>query len=148
MKDFINLFFLLIFFLFFFLFPFVLGDFLIFEDINFLVRPIHIVPEWYFLFFYAILRSVENKFLGLVFFAFGFLIFFVFLFFDSKRGILDVRNKIFVFILILVWFFLIFIGGSFLEEPFLSLGKIFNFFYFYVFFLIFLNLFFCDYLFF
>ena len=31
---------------------------------NPLVTPTHIVPEWYFLFFYAILRSIPNKLLG------------------------------------------------------------------------------------
>lgn len=33
---------------------------------NPLVTPPHIVPEWYFLPFYAILRSIPNKFLGVV----------------------------------------------------------------------------------
>ncbi|CAO5680592.1 MAG: Cytochrome b [Holosporales bacterium] len=33
---------------------------------NPLVTPAHIVPEWYFLPFYAILRSIPNKFLGVV----------------------------------------------------------------------------------
>jgi len=31
-----------------------------------LVTPAHIVPEWYFLPFYAVLRSVPNKLLGVV----------------------------------------------------------------------------------
>jgi len=33
---------------------------------NFLVTPAHIVPEWYFLPLYAVLRSVTNKILGIV----------------------------------------------------------------------------------
>jgi len=33
---------------------------------NPLVTPIHIVPEWYFLPLYAVLRSVPNKSLGLL----------------------------------------------------------------------------------
>jgi len=31
-----------------------------------LVTPLHIVPEWYFLPFYAILRSLPGKLLGVV----------------------------------------------------------------------------------
>lgn len=38
-----------------------------YEMANFLVTPTHIVPEWYFMFFYAILRSITNKILGFVF---------------------------------------------------------------------------------
>ena len=33
---------------------------------TFLVTPIHIKPEWYFLFMYAILRSIPNKLGGVV----------------------------------------------------------------------------------
>ena len=32
-----------------------------------MVTPAHIVPEWYFLPFYAILRSIENKLKGVIF---------------------------------------------------------------------------------
>jgi len=34
---------------------------------NALITPAHIVPEWYFLVFYAILRSIPNKQGGVVF---------------------------------------------------------------------------------
>jgi len=33
---------------------------------NSLMTPPHIVPEWYFLPLYAVLRSVPNKLLGLI----------------------------------------------------------------------------------
>jgi ubiquinol-cytochrome c reductase cytochrome b subunit len=42
------------------------------------VTPLHIVPEWYFLPFYAILRSVENKNLG-IFLMFSAILLIVFL---------------------------------------------------------------------
>lgn len=38
--------------------PFVLGDVEMFVEANILSRPVHIAPEWYFLFMYAILRAV------------------------------------------------------------------------------------------
>jgi len=47
-------------------------------EANALVTPEHIVPEWYFLPFYAILRSIPSK-LGGVVFMFGALIAVMFL---------------------------------------------------------------------
>lgn len=46
--------------------PDMLGHTLNYQMANFLVTPPHIVPEWYLLFFYAILRSIPNKLLGFV----------------------------------------------------------------------------------
>lgn len=142
-KDLINLFYLFFFFIFFLFFPFFFSDVLMFEDINFLVSPIHIVPEWYFLFAYAILRSVSNKFLGVILMLFRIIFFVFFVFLTSNKGVLDIRNKVLVFFLILDWFFLSFIGGSFLEPPFLFLGLFFNFLFFFIIFFILLN-FFCS----
>jgi ubiquinol-cytochrome c reductase cytochrome b subunit len=41
--------------------PYLLGDSENFIPANPLVTPVHIQPEWYFLFAYAILRSIPNK---------------------------------------------------------------------------------------
>lgn len=38
--------------------PFILGDVEMFTEANVLSSPVHIAPEWYFLFMYAILRAV------------------------------------------------------------------------------------------
>lgn len=46
-------------------------------EANPLVTPAHIVPEWYFLSFYAILRSITNKLLGVVAMAAALLVFIV-----------------------------------------------------------------------
>ena len=42
---------------------------------NPMVTPSHIVPEWYFLAFYAILRSITNKTLGVIAMIMSILIF-------------------------------------------------------------------------
>ena len=66
-KDLFGFFFL--FFLFFFIvffLPNFLGDAENFIQANSLVTPVHIQPEWYFLFAYAILRSIPNKLGGVV----------------------------------------------------------------------------------
>ena len=49
-----------------FFFPYILGDAENFKQANPLVTPVHIKPEWYFLFVYAILRSIPNKLGGVV----------------------------------------------------------------------------------
>mgnify|MGYP000636529109 CR=1 FL=1 len=58
--------FLLIFILFVFYFPNVLGHPDNYIPADSLHTPAHIVPEWYFLPFYAILRSIPDKLLGVV----------------------------------------------------------------------------------
>jgi len=44
---------------------------------NPLVTPTHIVPEWYFLPFYAILRSIPNKLGGVITLLFALAVLFV-----------------------------------------------------------------------
>jgi len=66
-KDLLAFFFFLAFFSFFlFMFPNLLGHSDNYIQANSLVTPPHIVPEWYFLPFYAILRSIPDKLGGVV----------------------------------------------------------------------------------
>jgi len=58
--------FLIVFFFFISFFPNVLGHSDNYIPANPLVTPAHIVPEWYFLPFYAILRSIPDKLLGVI----------------------------------------------------------------------------------
>merc|ERR1712178_184703 len=46
--------------------PYLLGDPENFSIANLISTPEHIVPEWYFLFAYAILRCIPSKGLGVV----------------------------------------------------------------------------------
>lgn len=101
---------------------------------NPLVTPAHIVPEWYFLFAYAILRSIPNK-LGGVLALFGSLLVLLVLPFvhTSKIRVLAFRpiaKKVYWFFvvdfLILTW-----IGGKPVEEPFVLIGQIATVFYFF-----------------
>jgi len=64
-KDLFSIVLVLIIFLFFVTYvPDMLGHFDNFNIVNSLVTPSHIVPEWYFLPLYAILRSVTDKLLA------------------------------------------------------------------------------------
>lgn len=66
-KDLVGVFWYILFFsLFIFFFPNYLGDSDNSIPANSLVTPASIVPEWYFLAFYAILRSIPNKGLGVL----------------------------------------------------------------------------------
>lgn len=60
-----------------FISPFLLGDPENFVPANPLVTPVHIQPEWYFLFAYAILRSIPNKLGGVVGLVISLLILFI-----------------------------------------------------------------------
>lgn len=104
------------------------------------VTPLHIVPEWYFLPFYAILRSVPNKLGGVLLMLCAILILFIIPFLSSDLFNIPVRfrhtfRKFF-------WFFIVnflllgWIGGQPVEDPYIFLGQIFTFFYFFYFFLI------------
>jgi ubiquinol-cytochrome c reductase cytochrome b subunit len=83
----------LIFFLFILRYPFKLGDPEIFMEADLLTSPVHIVPEWYFLFAYAILRAVPNKALGVFLLMIRIVIFFFFNFVNNYLSPLNRLNK-------------------------------------------------------
>lgn len=60
-KDIINFIGIVRFFFFCIIFPFILSDCENFSEANLMKSPVHIQPEWYFLFLYAVLRAVPNK---------------------------------------------------------------------------------------
>lgn len=66
-KDTVGVFiFLTVYFVFVFFFPNTLGHPDNYIEANPYVTPAHIVPEWYFLPFYAILRSIPDKLGGVI----------------------------------------------------------------------------------
>jgi quinol-cytochrome oxidoreductase complex cytochrome b subunit len=66
-KDFLGLsIFIMFFSLFAYFFPNALGHSDNYIEANPMVTPAHIVPEWYFLPFYAILRSIPHKLGGVI----------------------------------------------------------------------------------
>lgn len=96
-KDGMNLLVWFLFFVFALSFPFVLGDAEMFIAANRLSRPVHIVPEWYFLFAYAILRSIPNKIIGVVAFAISLISFYLFALVKNYTTILNLLNKFITF---------------------------------------------------
>ena len=104
---------------------------------NPLSTPPHIVPEWYFLPFYAILRSIPNKVAGVIAMFFSILTLYFISFFTAPQ----VTSSSFkLFYKVAFWFFFIdclilgWIGGNPVEYPYYVIGQlstIFYFFYFY-----------------
>nr|BAN05029.1 cytochrome b [Cynops pyrrhogaster] len=103
---------------------------------NPLMAPPHIKPEWYFLFAYAILRSIPNKLGGVIALLMSILILvFVPMLHTSKQRSLTFRSTsqtLFWFLvantLILTW-----IGGMPVESPFTEIGQITSIIYFLLF---------------
>jgi ubiquinol-cytochrome c reductase cytochrome b subunit len=129
-KDGFNLLVFLFFFVFFFFFPFLLGDPEMFIEADPIMRPVHIVPEWYFLFAYAILRAIPNKVFGVFMLLLRILVFFLFIFFQNYCSVLDKMNKALVFFFFFVGVVLSWLGQCLVEVPFLFLSGAFSFLYF------------------
>nr|BCD52126.1 cytochrome b [Strongyloides sp. EN-2020b] len=139
LKDLYNFIAFGVFFCFFLFFPFSLGDPEMFVESDPMLSPVHIVPEWYFLFAYAILRAVPNKVLGVFFLVSSIVIFFFFIFFNNYYSILDNLNFFLVCSFILVSIFLSWLGQCHVEYPFEDLSVLFSFLYFFFCFLLFFS---------
>nr|QTF66144.1 cytochrome b [Barbus balcanicus] len=107
--------------------PNLLGDPENFTPANPLVTPPHIQPEWYFLFAYAILRSIPNKLGGVLALLFSILVLMLvpLLHTSKQRGLTFRPVTQFLFwtlvadMIILTW-----IGGMPVEHPFIIIGQI------------------------
>nr|QTF74331.1 cytochrome b [Sphecapatoclea sp.] len=113
--------------------PYLLGDPDNFIPANPLVTPVHIQPEWYFLFAYAILRSIPNKLGGVIALVLSIAILAILPFYHlSKfRGIqfYPINKTLFwmmtVTVILLTW-----IGARPVEEPYVLTGQILTIIYF------------------
>nr|BAA78469.1 cytochrome b [Urogymnus polylepis] len=107
--------------------PYSLGDAENFIPANPLVTPPHIKPEWYFLFAYAILRSIPNKLGGVLALAFSILILLLVpMLHTSKQRNLTFRpiTQLLFWLLVTNTIILTWIGGQPVEQPFITIGQI------------------------
>jgi len=127
-KDLINLLIITVFLILVLVFPFVLGDVENFILANPLSSPLHIKPEWYFLFLYAILRAIPNKLGGVVAIAISLVLFY---FFPFKKVYNNIKRMKLTFYLSLCTLFLLtWLGGSPVEFPYVTISQIFTTLYF------------------
>ncbi|YP_010449136.1 cytochrome b (mitochondrion) [Pectinophora gossypiella] len=113
--------------------PYLLGDPDNFIPANPLVTPVHIQPEWYFLFAYAILRSIPNKLGGVIALMMSILILIILpLTFNKKiQGIQFYPiNQIMFWIMITTIILLTWIGARPVEDPYVMTGQILTLIYF------------------
>nr|WHU54014.1 cytochrome b [Ctenotus sp. 1 IPrates-2023] len=116
--------------------PNLLGDPENFTPANPLVTPPHIKPEWYFLFAYAILRSIPNKLGGVLALLFSILILMLVpaLHTSKQRGnAFRPLSQILFWTLISNIIILTWIGGQPVEDPFIIIGQIASTTYFIIF---------------
>nr|YP_010531123.1 cytochrome b [Dentathalia scutellariae]UXW93345.1 cytochrome b [Dentathalia scutellariae] len=113
--------------------PNLLGDPDNFIPANPMVTPPHIKPEWYFLFAYAILRSIPNKLGGVLALVMSILILMILPFYHMKNfkslSFYPINQILFWYfvntIILLTW-----IGMSPVETPFIEIGQILTIMYF------------------
>lgn len=102
-------------------------------EANPLQTPPHIVPEWYFLPFYAILRAIPNKLLGVIAMFASIAVLFLVPWLDTSR----VRSaryrpiyKWFFWLLVITCLVLGYLGAKPPEGAYLTFGRIFTAYYF------------------
>uniref|UniRef100_Q36549 Cytochrome b n=58 Tax=Percomorphaceae TaxID=1489872 RepID=CYB_SARSA len=113
--------------------PNLLGDPDNFTPANPMVTPPHIKPEWYFLFAYAILRSIPNKLGGVLALLASILVLMVVPFLHtSKQRTLTFRpvSQFLFWTLIADVAILTWIGGMPAEQPFIIIGQVASVLYF------------------
>nr|YP_010757463.1 cytochrome b [Zahniserius cylindricus]WEU77806.1 cytochrome b [Zahniserius cylindricus] len=116
--------------------PFMLSDPDNFTPANPMVTPVHIQPEWYFLFAYAILRSIPNK-LGGVLALFLSILILIILPFSMKSKFKGIQfyplNQINFWMFISTIILLTWIGAKPVELPFTITGLLLTINYFFYF---------------
>lgn len=107
--------------------PYILGDPDNFIPANPLVTPPHIQPEWYFLFAYAILRSIPNKLGGVIALVISIAILFI-LPFTNKFNFQSTQfypiNQILFWIITVTVVLLTWIGARPVEDPYILTGQL------------------------
>nr|ALO77124.1 cytochrome b [Stilpnonotus mexicanus] len=113
--------------------PYLLGDPDNFTPANPLVTPVHIQPEWYFLFAYAILRSIPNKLGGVIALVMSIAILMIIPFTGKKMFASNQfypLNKIMFWSLLTIVILLTWIGARPVEDPYIIMGQFLTIIYF------------------
>nr|YP_009728014.1 cob [Platypus contaminatus]QIA44539.1 cytochrome b [Platypus contaminatus] len=113
--------------------PYMLSDPDNFIPANPLVTPVHIQPEWYFLFAYAILRSIPNKLGGVIALVMSIAILYSLPFTNNKKmenSSFYPLSKMLFWIFLCITIMLTWIGARPVEEPYIITGQILTILYF------------------
>nr|YP_187574.1 cytochrome b [Luidia quinaria]BAD86682.1 cytochrome b [Luidia quinaria] len=107
-----------------------------FTPANPLVTPVHIQPEWYFLFAYAILRSIPNKLGGVIALLASILVLFLVPLLHTSNNQANTfrpASQTLFWSLTTIFIVLTWIGSQPVEEPFILIGQISSSIYFLLF---------------
>nr|AVJ52628.1 cytochrome b [Odontoscelis lineola] len=113
--------------------PQMLGDPENFIPANPLVTPVHIQPEWYFLFAYAILRSIPNKLGGVVAMVLSIAIILILPLSNNSKfqgNTFYPINKMLFWCFVTIMILLTWIGARPAEEPYIFTGQVLTVLYF------------------
>nr|AZL93203.1 cytochrome b [Dryinus sp. ZJUH_2016011] len=118
--------------------PYILSDPDNFNIANPMNTPIHIQPEWYFLFAYAILRSIPNKLGGVIALIMSILIMMIMPFymnFSVKSMMFFPMTQICFWMFISSFIMLTWAGTKSIETPYVEISQLYAMFYFLYFFI-------------
>nr|YP_009733532.1 cytochrome b [Krisna rufimarginata]QHV34370.1 cytochrome b [Krisna rufimarginata] len=113
--------------------PYMLSDPDNFTPANSMVTPIHIQPEWYFLFAYAILRSIPNKLGGVIALMSSIMILFLLPIMNKSKFLgmqFYLTSQMFYWMFINNVMLLTWIGARPVEHPFIKIGMMLTLTYF------------------
>jgi quinol-cytochrome oxidoreductase complex cytochrome b subunit len=120
-----------------FFFPNMMGEADNYIMANSLVTPTHIVPEWYLLPFYAILRSIPDKLGGVIAMVGAFIVLGLLPWLTPKlvikSSVFRPITRIFFWFILADFILLGWIGQNVAEYPFIEIGQFLTFFYFFYF---------------
>nr|YP_010390245.1 cytochrome b [Virpazaria ripkeni]UPV69725.1 cytochrome b [Virpazaria ripkeni]UPV69738.1 cytochrome b [Virpazaria ripkeni] len=114
-------------------YPYSLSDPENFIFANPMITPTHIQPEWYFLFAYAILRSIPSKLGGVIALAMSIIILYFLPFAHNHKLIPSSYNffyQVMFWILVTTFILLTWLGACPIEDPYPLLAKPLTFIYF------------------
>lgn len=100
---------------------------------NPMVTPAHIVPEWYFLPAYAILRSIPNKLVGVIALFASLLVLLALPLVNTaevRSSLYRPLHKIFFWLLVADYVVLGYLGQQVPESPFIEIGQLASIYYF------------------
>nr|UNO53831.1 cytochrome b [Haemaphysalis flava] len=120
-------------------YPYMLMDAENFNVANPMITPPHIQPEWYFLFAYAILRSIPNKLGGVIALLMSIIIIASFsLTMKNKFSsfYFNLNKKLLYWMYINIFVILTFLGAMPIEYPYVMMSQVITFMYFLFFILI------------
>nr|YP_010461837.1 cytochrome b [Tapinoma ibericum]UUF93603.1 cytochrome b [Tapinoma ibericum] len=127
-------------------YPYIFCDPDNFIPANPMVTPIHIQPEWYFLFAYAILRSIPSKLGGVIALLMSIMILYFMPLMNSMMNSLMFypNNQMLFWMFINNFIMLTWLGAQPIEYPYVNLSQILSIFYFSYFILLYLNFMYWD----